>query len=95
MQAKNSYWYLGVREVIEAIRQNSPRTRIILGGVYATLCAIHAPTLQADLIIEGADLNPLRRFLGLAKDLNHPLDRHPEAEAEKNMPGELSSCAGV
>jgi radical SAM family protein len=82
VQTGMTYWYLGVREVIEAIRQNSPRTRIILGGVYATLCATHAPTLQADLIIEGANLNPLRRFLGLTLDESQlPLwERYPRLQ---------------
>ena len=52
------------------MRQNSRQTRIILGGVYATLCASHARTLGADLIIEGTDLNPLRDFLGITLDQN-------------------------
>ena len=37
----------------------------------------------------------LNRLKQLAKDLNRQLGRHPGAKAEKIMPGELSSCAGV
>ena len=82
VQTGMTYWYLGVREVIEAIRQNSPQTRIILGGVYATLCATHARTLDADLIIAGADLNPLRRFLDLTIDESQPplWERYPRLQ---------------
>jgi hypothetical protein len=70
VQTGMTYWYLGVREVIEEMRQNSPQTKIILGGVYATLCASHARTLGADLIIEGTDLRPLHDFLGMTLDEN-------------------------
>ena len=37
----------------------------------------------------------LNRLKQLAKDLNRQLGRHPGAKAEKIMPVELSSCAGV
>ena len=72
VQTGMTYWYLGVREVIEAIRRNSPGTKIILGGVYATLCESHARIMGADLIISGTDLNPLRHFLGVNLDANEP-----------------------
>jgi hypothetical protein len=42
VQTGMTYWYLGLREVIEDLRAVSPATKIILGGVYATLCALHA-----------------------------------------------------
>ncbi len=72
VQTGMTYWYLGVREVIEEMRQSSPQTKIVLGGVYATLCASHARTLGPDWIIEGTDLNPLRRLLGTTLDENQP-----------------------
>jgi pyruvate-formate lyase-activating enzyme len=65
VQTGMTYWYLGVREVIDVIRAVSPQTKIILGGVYATLCAAHAQQLGADLVVEGLDLNPLWRFLSM------------------------------
>ena len=68
VQTSMTYWYFGVREVIEQMRKTSPQTRIILGGLYATLCVSHARALGADLIIEGADLNPLQNFLGMTLD---------------------------
>ncbi len=71
-----------MREVIEELRRTSPQTRIILGGVYATLCVSHARASGADLIIEGADLNPLRDFLGMTFDEHQvPLwERYPRLQ---------------
>ena len=59
VQTVMTYWYPGVREVIEDIRTVQPKARIILGGVYATLCAAHAASLGADQVVTGLDLAPL------------------------------------
>jgi radical SAM superfamily enzyme YgiQ (UPF0313 family) len=82
VQTGMTYWYLGVREVIEEIRRKSPQTRIVLGGVYATLCASHARASRADLIVEGTDLNPLQRLLDMTLDENQPplWEQYPQLE---------------
>jgi radical SAM superfamily enzyme YgiQ (UPF0313 family) len=54
-----TYWYIGVREVIEDVRRLQPHARIILGGVYATLCPSHAGSLGADQVVEGLELETL------------------------------------
>ncbi len=73
VQTGMTYWYPGVAEVIEDLRRFSPATRIVLGGVYATLCPQHARRLfSPDLVVAGADLAPLWLALGLAPDLNAP-----------------------
>jgi len=54
-----TYWYLGVREVIEDVRRLQPDAKIVLGGVYASLLPSHARSLGADQVIEGFDLKPL------------------------------------
>jgi len=59
IQTVMTYWYLGVREVIEDIREIQPRARIVLGGVYATLCPEHAASLGADQVVAGMDLSLL------------------------------------
>lgn len=59
VQTVMTYWYPGVREVIEDIRRFQPHARIILGGVYATLCPAHASLLGADLVLSGQDLRLL------------------------------------
>jgi len=54
-----------VKEVIDDIRHIHPQAKIILGGVYATICPQHAQSLGADLVIKGADLAPLWQFLNI------------------------------
>src|SRR5215510_15026316 len=80
VQTGMTYWYLGLREVIEDLRTLSPTTKIILGGVYATLCESHARSLGADLVVEGLDLNPIWQFLRLTPHGNQlPLwDLYPQ-----------------
>ena len=66
IQTVMTYWYPGVREVIEDLRALSPETTIVLGGVYATLCPEHARALGADAVIEGTDLAPLWPLVGVS-----------------------------
>jgi tRNA A37 methylthiotransferase MiaB len=68
VQTGMTYWCLGVREIVAEMRRLSPATKIVLGGVYATLCPAHARSLDVDLVVEGSDLGPLWRFLGMAPD---------------------------
>ncbi|MSR83130.1 MAG: radical SAM protein [Candidatus Latescibacteria bacterium] len=65
VQTTMTYWYPGVREVIEEVRAASPQSAVVLGGVYATLCTAHARTLGADLVVAGQDLGPLWDLLGV------------------------------
>lgn len=37
-----TYWYTGVQETIAILREIFPDTKIILGGIYASLCRDHA-----------------------------------------------------
>jgi hypothetical protein len=62
IQTGMTYWYPGVQEVIEEIRAQHPETKIILGGVYATICPAHARGLGTDLVVEGTDLAPCGVF---------------------------------
>ncbi|NUO80653.1 radical SAM protein [candidate division KSB1 bacterium] len=49
-----AYWYPGVQEAIAALRELFPHTPILLGGIYATLCANHAREHSgADVVIAG------------------------------------------
>ena len=50
-----TYWYPGVREVVEISRHLYPKVPIVIGGVYATLCRDHAEKeMGADAVIAGA-----------------------------------------
>jgi hypothetical protein len=72
VQTTMTYWYPGVREVIEDIRNYHPGTKIILGGNYVTICINHAKNIGADLLIERTNLNPLWQYLGITADLSQP-----------------------
>jgi len=72
IQTMMTYWYPGVREVIEDIRSAWPGAKIILGGNYVTLCTRHAQELGADLLVEGTNLEPLAEFLKIEPDLEQP-----------------------
>jgi pyruvate-formate lyase-activating enzyme len=65
IQTGMTYWYPGVQEVIEDTRALQPSAKIILGGVYATLCPSHAQSLGPDLVIEGAKLEPMWELLSV------------------------------
>jgi hypothetical protein len=65
IQTVMTYWYPGVKEVLDDLRALSPHTRLVLGGVYATLCPAHARSLGADLVVDGEHFEPLWHFLGV------------------------------
>jgi radical SAM superfamily enzyme YgiQ (UPF0313 family) len=67
IQTSMTYWYLGVKEVIEDLRDIQPNTKIVLGGIYATLCAPHARGLGADLVVVGRQMQPLFQMLGIGE----------------------------
>jgi hypothetical protein len=67
-----TYWYLGVKEVVEDIRSEMPDAKIIIGGNYVTLCRSHAGKLGADLLVEGDNLEPVWSFTGLKPDMTQP-----------------------
>jgi hypothetical protein len=76
VQTVMTYWYLGVEEVIADIRKMQPHARIILGGVYATLCPDHAGSLRADQVVTGMDLGPLSLPLSDGLPLWETVDAH-------------------
>ena len=72
IQTVMTYWYPGVREVIDDVRRVWPSVRIVLGGNYATLCGAHAAGLGSDLVVTGMDLAPLWQLLQLEPDPGQP-----------------------
>ena len=72
IQTTMTYWYPGLREVIEDIRRTWPKTKIILGGNYVTLCTDHAQKLGADFLAEAGNLNPLWQYMALKPNLDQP-----------------------
>ncbi len=60
-----TYWYLGVREVMDEIRGIFPGAKIVLGGIYSSILPDHARIeLQPDHIFTG--LRSLSNFMGLS-----------------------------
>ena len=72
VQTMMTYWYQGIEEVIEDLREAWPRAKIVMGGNYATLCPDHAQRLGADFVAHGTDLQPLWDYLQLPPDLDQP-----------------------
>lgn len=69
IQTVMTYWYPGVKEVLDDVHTFSPKTKTVLGGVYATLCPDHARSLGADLVVSGSRLDDLWRFLNAEPNL--------------------------
>lgn len=66
-----TYWYLGAFEAIALAKEIFPKAKIVLGGIYATLCADHARKFSgADFVIAGSWEKNLAE---LAEILNTPL----------------------
>jgi radical SAM superfamily enzyme YgiQ (UPF0313 family) len=72
VQTLMTYWYPGIQEVVEDVRELQPSAKVILGGVYATLCSAHARSLGADLVIEGGNLDPVWRLLSIQPEPGVP-----------------------
>jgi sulfatase maturation enzyme AslB (radical SAM superfamily) len=70
IQTSMTYWYLGLEEVIKTLRQYQPQAKIILGGVYATLCTDHAQKLKPDLIITNQNQADLWAYLKITPKKN-------------------------
>jgi hypothetical protein len=72
IQTMMTYWYPGVKEVIDDIRTIQPAAKIILGGNYVTLCPTHAHRLGADLLVQASELEPLWKFLNMSPQSHQP-----------------------
>ncbi len=72
IQTTMTYWYTGIKEVIEDVRKCHPNTKIVLGGIYATLCSNHAQELGGDFLVQGTNLEPLWEYLDIEPDTKQP-----------------------
>jgi radical SAM superfamily enzyme YgiQ (UPF0313 family) len=73
-----TYWYPGVFEVIKILKGKFPNKKIVLGGIYATLCENHAKKYSgADIIFTGPSekhLIELLSDLGFIKNVSSDFD---------------------
>lgn len=59
-----TYWYRGVHEVVGLCKEIFPKIPVLLGGIYATLCADHARKYSAaDFVIQGDGELPILDLL--------------------------------
>ena len=80
-----TYWYIGVKRVVELCRQYLPNVPVILGGIYATLIPEHAKAvIEPDYLIEGpGEIKALKLLNNILKesidpdDLPKQLDEYP------------------
>jgi pyruvate-formate lyase-activating enzyme len=72
IQTSMTYWYQGIQEAIRDVRELQPSARIVIGGIYASLCSSHARSLDPDLVIEGSDLEPLWALLSIQPETGNP-----------------------
>ncbi len=80
-----TYWYPGVKTVIEHLREHFPDTPIWLGGVYATLLPGHARSVcQPDRVIEGP-FTPLH-LKEVFDLLGNPIASTPQASEMRGLP---------
>jgi radical SAM superfamily enzyme YgiQ (UPF0313 family) len=89
-----TYWYTGLIETIQFLRENMPGVPILLGGTYATLCPDHAQKHSgADRVLpgpwDGEKMRIFSEYLGeLARQLEEDFfswpypafDLYPELE---------------
>lgn len=84
-----TYWYLGIEETAKSLKEIFPETPVILGGIYATLCGVHAGKLKwIDDVVPGQldNLNKIfdRYKMGIVIDGNFEKMPSPDYSYYKN-----------
>ncbi|OPY66612.1 MAG: B12 binding domain protein [Syntrophorhabdaceae bacterium PtaU1.Bin034] len=83
-----TYWYQGAREIVRLVRDMFPSAKIVVGGIYASLCYEHARNHMegADLIVGNGDMTTFYSFIEesfsltlRSKPQSFELDRMPYA----------------
>ncbi|RMF94422.1 MAG: radical SAM protein [Candidatus Schekmanbacteria bacterium] len=55
-----TYWYPAIKDIIKIVREFFPKTKVILGGIYASLCPNHAlEECKADIVYRGKGLKKI------------------------------------
>ena len=76
-----TYWYLGVKEIINFLRKNFRNIKIFAGGIYANLCPKHAQKMGIDKIIKNFE-----ELAEVLKDFGFKIKYFPEKIEEKILP---------
>lgn len=60
-----TYWYTGAKEVVAATRGVFPQAKIVVGGIYPSLCYEHAlkEMTKADLVVKNNEIDKFYSFV--------------------------------
>jgi len=59
-----TYWYLGLQETMTMVREIWPKSKVVLGGKYATICPHHAQTtMRPDHLVCGDGMEALSSII--------------------------------
>ena len=80
-----TYWYLGTLETVVLAREAFPGAKIVVGGLYPSLCHEHAERhLRADLVVRSGAASGLYAYI--EDVLSKPLRFKPDMEDLKLLP---------
>jgi radical SAM superfamily enzyme YgiQ (UPF0313 family) len=81
-----TYWYQGAEEIVRLVREMFPAAKIVVGGIYVSLCYEHARVhmAAADLIVRNNELDLLYAFIEDVFGI--PLTFKPGAEDLRALP---------
>jgi radical SAM superfamily enzyme YgiQ (UPF0313 family) len=80
-----TYWYLSTVETVAVARKTLPKARIVVGGLYPSLCYEHAKKhVGADLIVRGGQAFTLYDYI--EEVLSKPLSFRPDMETPDALP---------
>ena len=81
-----TYWYLGTVEAVALARKAFPTAKIVVGGLYPSLCYEHAKKHlgAADLIVRGGAASSLYAYI--EEVLLKPLSFQPDMENLESLP---------
>lgn len=75
-----TYWYQGTKEVIDIVRDVFPDVKIIVGGIYPTLCNDHASRALAgaDMIVKNSEIDKFYRYVETTFSYEIPFKPMPD-----------------
>ncbi|MBP1747676.1 MAG: Fe-S oxidoreductase [Deltaproteobacteria bacterium] len=81
-----TYWYRGAVEISELVRRTYPQAKIVIGGIYPTLCyeEARANFKAADLVVPSNDIGVFYRFI--EEELDYALPFKPMLDDLDTLP---------
>ncbi|HOV89283.1 MAG TPA: radical SAM protein [Syntrophorhabdaceae bacterium] len=81
-----TYWYAGTKETLRAVKTVFPESKVIIGGIYPSLCYEHATAhmAEADLIVRNNEIEKFYHFL--EKNLSIELRYKPKIDDFEDLP---------